>query len=184
MIRRYLNSLLNRLQWLFFYLRYGRAFISLPSTTIVGRNVRVINHSKDKKIKVGQRTTFCEGVVLEVLRDGKLEIGEHVWLNNGVIVSAGDSMKIGDFVLIGEYTSIRDSDHGHTQIDVPIIEQGLISKSITIGRNSWIGRGVALLKGVSIGEGAIVGANAVVTKDVPPFAIVAGVPAKIIKTRD
>jgi acetyltransferase-like isoleucine patch superfamily enzyme len=112
-----------------------------------------------------------------------LKIGNHVLINNGFVVSANEHVEIGANTLIGEYVSIRDADHAFFSTDIPIAHQGMVSQPIHIGEDVWIGRGAVILKGVTIGMGAVVGANSVVTKDVAKYDIVAGAPARRIKSR-
>ena len=98
------------------------------------------------------------------------------FINENVQITAGDVIEIGKDATIGRDVVIRSYD-GHT-----ICEPGYRkSEPIIIGKHVWIGQGATILKGVTIGEGAIVAAGAIVTKDVPAHAIVAGIPAKIIK---
>jgi acetyltransferase-like isoleucine patch superfamily enzyme len=92
-------------------------------------------------------------------------------------------IRIGRNTAIGEYVSIRDQNHAFDRTDIPIKEQGFTGEPIEIGEDVWIGRGVMICPGVTIGNGAVIGANSVVTKDVEPFAIVAGTPAKLIRYR-
>ena len=68
-------------------------------------------------------------------------------------------------------------------LEKPMRTQGVTVKDVTIGNDVWIGARVTILAGVTIGDGAVIGAGAVVTKDVPPYAVVGGVPAKIIRFR-
>lgn len=115
---------------------------------------------------------------------GQLSIGTNSALSPGVHVSAdGGSISIGEHVAVGPYTVIRASNHRYDRLDVPIMYQGHDAGSISIEDDVWIAANCTITPNVRIGRGAIVGAGAVVTKDVPPYAVVAGVPAKIIGNR-
>lgn len=106
----------------------------------------------------------------------KIVIGNHCGFS-GVSIVADKEVIIDDYVTVGANAIIGDRD-GHNDI------YKSESRPIYIGKHAWIGMNATVLKGVTIGEYAIVGAGAVVTKDVPAHAIVAGVPAKIIKYRE
>ena len=85
---------------------------------------------------------------------------------------------------MGPEVLIMTSSHKFDRIDIPMCEQGDMSpKKVVIGSDVWIGARVIILPGVQIGSGSIIGAGAVVTKDIPPFSVVGGVPAKVIKSR-
>ena len=84
---------------------------------------------------------------------------------------------------MGAFVQILDQGHGFEK-DELIMNQSAVIENVVIGKDCWIGTGAKILKGVNVGNGAIIGANAVVTKDVPEYAIVVGVPAKILKYRD
>ena len=91
---------------------------------------------------------------------------------------------IGDNVIMGPYCFFCTKNHEYSRTDIPINQQGYQeTKPIIVGNDVWFGQGVIVLPGVNIGNGAIIGAGAVVTKDVPPYAIVGGNPAHIIKYR-
>ncbi len=113
----------------------------------------------------------------------RIEIGDSVTLNEWVYLNGYGGLIIKNGVRIGERTSIITSDHNFEKKEIPIYQQPIIGGSVVIEKNVWLGCHVVILKGVHIGEGAVVAAGAVVTKDVSPFSIVAGVPAKVIKTR-
>lgn len=132
--------------------------------------------------KIGHNVFWGRDTVIDVLPDGHLELGDHVSFTANVFVAATQAIRIGNDVLVAEFASLRDADHG--MINGKLIRtQAMCSKPIMIGNDVWIGRGVSVLKGTKINDGAIVGANAVVTTDVPPNAVVAGVPARLIRYR-
>lgn len=93
-------------------------------------------------------------------------------------------VKIGRFLLMAPDVSIIGADHEYRRVGLPVCFSGRETlKETLIGDDVWIGQGAQVMVGVTIGSGAIVASRSVVTHDVPPFAIVAGVPAKIIKYR-
>jgi acetyltransferase-like isoleucine patch superfamily enzyme len=106
-----------------------------------------------------------------------LTLGKNVFINIGCRFQDTGGITIGDGSLIGHGSNLTTLDHG---ID-PDRRADMVPALIVIGRKVWLGAGVTVVPGVTIGDGAIVGAGAVVTKDVPANAIVAGVPAKLIR---
>ena len=111
----------------------------------------------------------------------KITCGDNFYLNVGCHL-LGD-ITFGDHVMIGPKTVIWGRDHG-MDLGTPMRSQPHNNAPIVIGNDVWIGAGVIILKGVVIGDGAVVAAGAVVTRDVEPFAIVAGNPARKIKSRN
>jgi len=109
-------------------------------------------------------------------------IGNMCQINERVYIQSG---KIGNYVLIAPNATLLGKFHSFERMDIPMALQG-ITKDIPpiIEDDVWIGRNVVIMPGVTIGTGSIVGANAVVTKDVAPFSIVGGVPAKLIRKRE
>lgn len=109
-------------------------------------------------------------------------IGNHSGIGEGSIISK--YTRIGDNVMMGPQCYIYTRNHRHDNIDIPMIKQGVEDwKPVTIEDDVWIGSRVTILPGVHIGKGVIIGAGSVVTKDIPPYTIVAGNPAKIVKYR-
>jgi maltose O-acetyltransferase len=119
----------------------------------------------------------------KMINPQNLKIGNYVYINHHCEFGAKEKITIGHCVLIGPYCSFLTSNHGYMDSETPMIAQKEFSQSITIGDDVWIGTRVTILPGVTIGRGAVIAANAVVTKDVEPYAIVAGVPAKHLKYR-
>lgn len=116
----------------------------------------------------------------------QIAIGNNVNIETDCHISAINSVHIDDNVLIASFVYISDHSHGQVtseELSTPPILRKLYSKGpIHICKNVWIGEKVCVLPGVTIGEGSIIGANSVVTKNIPPFSVACGNPAKVIKT--
>ena len=112
---------------------------------------------------------------------GGISIGSGSGL--GVNCSVHGPLKIGNNVMMGPNVTILTHTHNIERTDIPMGQQGMRVAEVVIGNDVWIGMRVVIMPGVKIGNGAVIGAGAVVTKDVPDFAVVGGVPAKIIKYR-
>lgn len=135
-----------------------------------------------EEVRIGRGCTFCD-------KNGHIEIGDYTYINSGYIYCC----KIGKFCSIGNNVSIGPGEHFFNKLSTfPInnlvFKQNDVSefkKEIPpiIENDVWIGNNAIILQGVKIGNGAVVAAGAVVTKDVPAYAIVGGVPARIIKYR-
>ena len=146
----------------------------------MGRNVVITGI---EKIRVGDGTRIMANSYIYG-HDGVLSIGKDCSFNHNVMIAASQGeISIGDNVLIGPNSVLRAADHEFKDIEVPIRRQGHRSGKIILENNVWLGAGVIVTTNVTIGEGSIVAAGAVVTKDIPPFVIVGGVPAKVIKKR-
>jgi acetyltransferase-like isoleucine patch superfamily enzyme len=114
--------------------------------------------------------------------DGNCRIGSHVWIGPQAYFDARD-LVLEDYVGWGPGAKVLGSSHTGDPIDVPIITTNLVIKPVVIGYGADIGVNAVILPGVRVGAHAIVGAGAVVTHDVPDYAVVAGVPARVMRSR-
>ena len=113
-----------------------------------------------------------------------MTVGNNVGLgSHGHYGSGAGLLEIGDNTIFGNYVSIHPENHNFADLDIPIRLQGVTGKGIKIGNDCWIGAKVTILDGTVIGDHSIVAAGAVVTGKFPPYSIIGGVPAKIIKMR-
>jgi acetyltransferase-like isoleucine patch superfamily enzyme len=115
--------------------------------------------------------------------DGVCRIGNHVWIGPQAYFDARN-LVLEDYIGWGPGAKVLGSTHTGQPADVPIIKTSLIIKPVVVGYGADIGMNASILPGVRIGRQAIVGAGAVVTQDVPDFAVVAGVPARVLYFRD
>lgn len=143
-------------------------------------------------IHVGKNTIFLPHLFLTAWGEYddsiKISIGDYSSIGAYCHISAYNKVSIGNHVLIGKWVSIVDNDHGETNKEslvIPPLERKLVSKGpIVIGNHVWIGDKVTILSGVTIGNNSVIAANSVITKDVPPFSVVAGNPGKVIKVNE
>jgi acetyltransferase-like isoleucine patch superfamily enzyme len=147
---------------------------------------------------------FGGGLELQCARSGRIELGRFVWLGHGTklrchqgaieigpksvlgqecTISAYERVRIGEQCVIADRAMFIDFDHGVVEVERPIREQGIYTRPVEVGSNVWIGYGACVLRGVRVGDNSIVGANCVVTRDVPANAVVAGIPARVIRMR-
>lgn len=125
-------------------------------------------------VKIHGNIFFGSGVSIEIGNYSNINIG--CWLSNDTV--------IGNDVMLGPYLFIISATHGHSSINDTMRSQGMLkSKPVIIGDDVWIGAKSILLPGVNIGSHSIVGAGSVVTKSFPEFSVIAGNPAKLIRTR-
>ncbi len=108
----------------------------------------------------------------------KIKIGNNVFINNNCLAMARGGITIEDDVMIAGNVQLLSNNHDEYK------RQILTCEEIIIRKGAWIGAGATILPGVTIGKYAIVGAGAIVTKDVPDYAVVVGIPAKVVKTLD
>lgn len=135
--------------------------------------------------EMGRNVVLHRGCNINIARGSMLILKNRVWIsyNTVIIASKGTITSIGENTMFGGNCTIVSADHDIN--DVPSLrDSGHIGGDITIGDNCWIGANCVITKGVTIGEGAIIGAGSVVTKDIPPFTIAVGSPAKVIKQRN
>jgi len=163
------------------------------------------------KLRLGKRLQteglcfICPKVELEIDPGATLTIGRWAWLGHGCkvrvhegeasigaktvigqecTISAYQHVSIGRECIIADRVMLIDFDHGVTEVERPIRQQGIYKREVRVGHNVWIGYGACILRGVTVGENSVIGTNAVVTADVPANAVVGGVPARVIRMRE
>jgi acetyltransferase-like isoleucine patch superfamily enzyme len=190
-----------------FFLRkvfYKKLFNQIGSGAILGPNMTL---RCPGRISIGNGFTADGNVVLDAKGDGSaIKFGNAVFSGKNTIFSCasaiiktGDEISIGphsyirasrgdvhlgSYITIGAQTVIISGNPGYKNLEIPMMKQDGEAKGITIGDDVWMGVGVRIIDGVKVGSGSIIGAGAVVNKDLPDYAIAAGVPAKVIGSRN
>jgi acetyltransferase-like isoleucine patch superfamily enzyme len=124
--------------------------------------------------------TFLAGGKSSISAD--LVAGSFSYVGPDCMISSG--VELGSYTMIGPRVMILGNDHIHNVVGKPVIFSGRPEfKKTIIGSDVWIGAGCIIICGVKIGDGAIIGAGSVVTKDIAPYSIMGGVPAKLIRQR-
>jgi acetyltransferase-like isoleucine patch superfamily enzyme len=177
------------------------------SPVFIGARVRLRTRGR---IRLGKGATLGEGVLIQGLSRRGVDIGPgasigahtiimptsvmrnlgegcSIGANSGIgqysFIGCGGGVTIGRDVIMGQYVSFHTENHLHADLDRPILAQGVRRAPVVIEDDCWVGVKATFLSGARVGRGSIVAAGAVVRGDVPPYSIVAGVPAKIIGTR-
>jgi len=159
--------------------------LRLGNNVYLGSRVVVYSTQNGGPVTLGDKVQIYGNTFIETGRNGSIRIGENTHVQPGCHIHAYiGGIRIGKKVEIAPGCALYCYDHG-VEAGIPIMDQPLVSKGdIVIGDGAWLGRNVTVLQNVTIGEGAVVAAGAVVTRDIPPNAIAAGIPAKVIKYRD
>ncbi len=160
---------------LFFKVRFGKSFQCSLLQRTWERDMTVVMNQKGS-ISIGENCNFRSHFQLRAVYGGQIKIGKRVFCNTNVSITAMEKVEIGDRVRIANNVVIVDHDHDYVN-DL----SKFLKKEVCIGNDAWIGANAVILSGVHIGEHAVIAAGAVVNKDVPPYAIVGGCPAKVIK---
>jgi acetyltransferase-like isoleucine patch superfamily enzyme len=136
------------------------------------------------RIKLGKRVRIFPNARFEIHKDGEIEIQENVSIGQGFHITSQGKIKIGRGTLITGNVVITNIDHDYRNISTPVLEQPHLVRDTSIGENCFIGFGAVIQAGTKLGKHCVVGANSVVRGEFPDYCVIAGAPAKIVKTYD
>jgi acetyltransferase-like isoleucine patch superfamily enzyme len=157
---------------------YGLYFYSLKLLAYFpSQKVRLFMLRKIYRAKISSGAVIYMG--FEIRTPARLSISKNTIIGHNAVLDARGGLRIGSNVNLSSEVMIWTAQHDHRCADF-----GVIEKPVVLGDYAWLGPRTIVLPGVTVGEGAVVAAGAVVTKDIPPYAIVAGIPAKIIGQRN
>jgi acetyltransferase-like isoleucine patch superfamily enzyme len=169
---------LARRRWL---TRTGRR-LRLDGVVFIGPKV-TIEIGRKASVRLGRWVWIGKGTKIRC-HEGEVRIGAKTVMGEECTISAYQHVSIGEQCVVADRVMLIDFDHNVAEVERPIRVQGIYKRDVRVGNNVWIGYGAQILRGVTVGDNAIIGASAVVSKDVPANAVVAGVPARVIRMRE
>jgi acetyltransferase-like isoleucine patch superfamily enzyme len=136
-----------------------------------------------RNIELGSGVVIQRRSVLATRGNGRLVVGPGTRIGSDAVISVGQEVRLGSKVLIAARCYISDINHDFTDARLPILDQGITAaRPVHIGDGSWLGINVCIMPGVTLGTNCVVGANSVVTGSFPDRSVVAGVPARLLKS--
>lgn len=155
---------------------------NVGAETVFYNGTKVYMTSKSRLV-IGGRCTLQQGTVLSVAENAQIKIGEHVYFGEYAVVSARESIEIGDHSIVATHAFIVDFDHDY-EAEADSVYYSFKTRKTKIGSHVWIGAGCQILKGVTIGDCSVIGAGSVVTKDIPAYSVAVGNPARVLRIRE
>ena len=157
--------------------------VSLGDDVQIGDHCHLIANSK-KGISLDDGARLKYGVYLDTeMPEGYIKIGKRVYIGTGCCLHGHKGLEIGDFALLAQNITITPASHTFNDPDEIIYKQPCTVDKVTLGRDCYLGMNVCVVCTGDVGEGAVVGAGSVVVKEIPPYSVAVGVPAKVIKKR-
>jgi acetyltransferase-like isoleucine patch superfamily enzyme len=163
-----------KLRWRGRLVTDGLAFVGPGVSIEIDRGARLV---------LGRWSWVGHGCKIRA-HEGEVLIGAKTVLGQECTISAFQHVEIGRECILADRVMLIDFDHGVVEVERPVRQQGIYKRDVRVGHNVWIGYGVCVLRGVTVGDNAILGTSAVVTNDVPDNAVVAGIPARVIRMRE
>ena len=158
--------------------------IHIGNNTYIFNSVRIDAKGNPRnKVYIGNQVAIERGVDIGCMENTCINIGDETFIAPNVCIAGPGNIQIGQKCMIAAHTGIYANNHNYQDPHLPIKDQGVTSQGIVIEDDCWLGHGVTVLDGVRIGKGSVIGAGAVVTKDIPPYSVAVGIPAKVIKSR-
>ncbi len=163
-----------------------RAEIAYPKNIFLGDGVVIEKHARlcangdNARIEIGDNTTISPFALLKT-NAGAIVIGRSCSVNDYSVIYGFGGIRIGDDVHIATHVTIVASEHQPEKLGTADFSKDMDGKGIIIEHSVWIGANAVILDGVTIGNHCIIGAGAVVTKDIPPYSVAVGVPARVIR---
>lgn len=163
-------------------LALSRQHVDLQGLVFTGRRVEFVGRPGHGRLVVGPWCWIGDDNKLRA-HEGQLTLGAKVVMGRDNVVNAYLDIEIGTASILADWIYVCDFDHRYASLEVPIKDQGIVKAPVRIGGDVWIGEKATVLKGVDVGHGSVIASHALVNRDVPPFSIAVGVPARVVRSR-
>ena len=168
--------------WRFFWFRLRNPHVITEGFVFIGRRVQLYARPGYGRLILGRWVHVGDENRLRC-HEGTLRVGDKCVFGRDNTVNCYLDIEFGAGTIVADWVYVCDFDHVYDDIHVPIKDQGIVKTPVRIGPDVWIGTKVTVLRGTQVGHGSILAANAVVRGDVHPYAIVGGIPGRVLKDR-
>jgi acetyltransferase-like isoleucine patch superfamily enzyme len=168
--------------WRFWRFKLANPHVVTNGFVFLGKRVELYARPGYGRLVLGRWVHVGDGTSLRC-HEGTLRIGDKVVFGRNNVVNAYLDVSIGAASIIADMVYVTDFDHVFADIERPIKDQGIVKSPVRIGADVWLANKVSVVRGTVIGDGCVVAANAVVTRDLPPYSVAVGVPARVVRNR-
>jgi acetyltransferase-like isoleucine patch superfamily enzyme len=168
--------------WRFAMFKLRNPHIVTEGFVFLGRNVTLEARRGYGRLILGRWVHIGSGNSIRC-HEGTIRIGDKCVFGKDNTVNGYLDIEFGAATIVADWVYVCDFDHVFADVTVPIKDQGIVKSPVRVGPDVWLGTKVTVLRGITIGQGCVVAANAVVNKDLPPYSVAVGVPARVVRDR-
>jgi acetyltransferase-like isoleucine patch superfamily enzyme len=168
--------------WRFAKFKLRNPHVITEGFVFLGRNVTLEARRGYGRLILGRWVHIGSGNSIRC-HEGTIRVGDKCVFGKDNTVNGYLDIEFGAATIVADWVYVCDFDHVFADVTVPIKDQGIVKAPVRIGPDVWLGTKVTVLRGITIGRGCVVAANAVVNKDLPPYSVAVGVPARVVRDR-
>jgi len=168
--------------WRFAVFKLRNPHIITEGFVFLGRNVTLEARRGYGRLILGRWVHIGSGNSIRC-HEGTIRVGDKCVFGKDNTVNGYLDIEFGAATIVADWVYVCDFDHVFSDVTVPIKDQGIVKSPVRVGPDVWLGTKVTVLRGITIGQGCVVAANAVVNKDLPPYSVAVGVPARVVRDR-
>lgn len=168
--------------WRFLRFRLANPHVITQGLVFLGKRVEVEVRPGYGRLILGRWVHIGDGTSLRC-HEGTMRVGDKTVFGRNIVVNGYLDISIGAACIIADMVYLTDFDHVFSEVEIPIKDQGITKAPVRIGDDVWLGTKVTVVRGATVGSGSVVAAHAVVTRDLPPYSVAAGVPARVVRNR-